>query len=109
MGDNIKGGEGQDVIFGDFGVYNAQVEYLPFQNYRPIIVFPDYAGDDTLDGGDNDDFIIGQEVSQRFMVILSCSAVSNMYAYLLREMTALTVAAEAMTYMEVIQYDMVET
>ena len=109
MGDIIYGEGGQDVIFGDFGVYNAQIEYLPFQNYRPIIVFPDSAGDDTLDGGDNDDFIIGQEVSQRFMIMMCCNAVSDTHAYLLREMTPLTVAAEAMTSTEVIHCDTVQT
>jgi hypothetical protein len=109
MGDFIYGEGGQDVIFGDFGVYNAEIEYLPFQNYRPIIDFPDSAGDDTIDGGDDDDFILGQEVSQRFMIIVCCSAASDTHAYLLREMTPLTVAAEAMTSTEVIQDDMVKT
>jgi hypothetical protein len=75
MGDIIYGDEGQDVIFGDFGLYNATEEFLPFQNYRPIIDFPQYAGNDTIHGGADDDFIIGEEVSQKFMLIfvLQCS------------------------------------
>jgi hypothetical protein len=107
MGDTIHGSDGQDVIFGDFGLYDAQIEFLPFQNYRPIIDFSDSAGHDTIDGGANDDFIIGQEVSQRVTFISGCSAVSHTHAYLLREMTSLTVVAEAMTSTEAIQCDLV--
>ena len=109
MGDTIHGNDGQDVIFGDFGLYDAQIEFLPFQNYRPIIDFPDSAGNDIIDGGANDDSIIGQEVSKRVTFILGCGAVSDTHAYLLREKTSLMVVAEAMTSTEVIQCDLVWT
>lgn len=59
--DNITGGPGQDVIFGDFGEYDAEIEFLPYQNYRGIIVTPDYAGGDWIHGGADDDVIFGQE------------------------------------------------
>ena len=47
------------VIFGDFGEYSAE-EFLPYQNYRPIITHPDEAGDDYLYGDEDDDFVFGQ-------------------------------------------------
>jgi len=59
--DNITGGLGQDVIFGDFGEYDAATQFLPYQNYRCIISDPNYAGGDFLYGGENDDIIFGQE------------------------------------------------
>ena len=59
--DHIEGDAGQDILFGDFGEYDSETEFLPFQNYRPIITDPDSAGNDTIFGGDDDDIIIGQE------------------------------------------------
>lgn len=63
--DSITGGTGQDVIFGDFGLYDAETEFLPYQNYRGYIDYSDYAGDDYIHGGDDDDIIFGQEGSVR--------------------------------------------
>lgn len=59
--DSISGGLGQDVIFGDFGEYDSTIEFLPFQNYRSIIVNPDAAGNDNITGDGGDDIIFGQE------------------------------------------------
>mmetsp|Transcript_18680 Transcript_18680/g.28384 ORF Transcript_18680/g.28384 Transcript_18680/m.28384 type:complete len:741 (-) Transcript_18680:1050-3272(-) len=59
--DRIEGQNGQDIIFGDFGQYNASFEFLRYQHYQSYIDFSDYAGDDIIFGGDGDDFIIGQE------------------------------------------------
>jgi hypothetical protein len=60
--DEIYGDAGQDIILGDFGYYNAEGEILPFQNYASDIHSPEYSGDDEIFGGDDDDFIMGQEV-----------------------------------------------
>jgi len=65
LGDQIEGNEGQDIILGDFGEYNASEEFLPFQHFRSIIIYPEFAGDDTIFGGDNDDILMGQEVCPR--------------------------------------------
>ena len=61
LGDTITGGDGQDIILGDFGLYNADVEFLPYQNFESIIDDSDQAGSDFLDGGDGDDVLMGQE------------------------------------------------
>lgn len=61
--DEIFGGSGQDVIFGDFGEYSSAIEFLPYQNYRSIIINPDDAGDDKIHGQEGDDIIFGQEGS----------------------------------------------
>jgi Ca2+-binding RTX toxin-like protein len=61
MGDYIEGGNGSDIIFGDFAEYNASFEFLPFQNYRSIIDWSDDAGPDIIKGGSGDDFLFGQE------------------------------------------------
>ena len=50
LGDTIDGGSGQDIILGDFGLYDADVEFLPYQHYKTIIDFSEHAGDDTLIG-----------------------------------------------------------
>ena len=61
LSDTIFGNSGQDIIFGDFAEYDANIEFLPFQNYRSIIIWPNATGDDALNGGPDDDFIFGQE------------------------------------------------
>ena len=63
--DIITGGAGQDVIFGDFGRFDAEIEFLPYQNFRSNIESPEYAGGDWIDGGEDDDTIFGQEGSVR--------------------------------------------
>jgi len=60
--DYIEGNDGQDIIFGDFGIYDAEVEFLPYQHYQSIIAGTAFAGNDTIDGGAGDDFLMGQEV-----------------------------------------------
>lgn len=62
MNDYIQGDEGQDIILGDFGYYNAEVEFLPYQNFASHIHSPEHTGDDTIFGGDDDDWLLGQEV-----------------------------------------------
>ena len=62
FGDDIDGGEGQDIILGDFGLYNAEVEFLPNQHYESIIDYPHVAGPDVISGGAGDDILMGQEV-----------------------------------------------
>ena len=47
---------------GDFGKYDATVQFLPNQFFESIIDSPEMAGPDTLIGGDDDDILIGQEV-----------------------------------------------
>jgi len=59
--DTIDGNEGQDIIFGDFAEYDANVYFLPFQNYRSILIQDNNAGPDTINGGPGDDFIFGQQ------------------------------------------------
>lgn len=58
LGDTIDGGDGQDVILGDFGLFDAEVEFLPHQHYTSITTHSDYAGPDVIDGGPGDDFIM---------------------------------------------------
>lgn len=65
MGDYIEGNGGQDVILGDFGVFDTETEFLAHQHYQSFIEFPDFGGNDEIYGGDGDDFILGQEVSDR--------------------------------------------
>ena len=60
--DYIEGNDGQDVLFGDFGQYDAEVEFLPGQNYIAIMLYGNSSGDDIIYGGNNDDIILGQEV-----------------------------------------------
>ena len=31
LGDTISGGPGQDLLFGDFGLFDAEIEFLPYQ------------------------------------------------------------------------------
>ena len=61
--DEIYGDEGQDTILGDFGHYNAEVEFLPYQHFVSDIHYPNYTGNDSLYGGMHDDILMGQEVS----------------------------------------------
>lgn len=61
-GDIIDGGAGQDVIMGDFGYYDAEVEILPNQHFSSDISHPEFAGSDEINGGADDDVLIGQEV-----------------------------------------------
>ncbi len=50
------------MILGDFGVFDAETEFVNHQNYQSFIEFPESAGNDEIYGGDGDDFILGQEV-----------------------------------------------
>jgi Ca2+-binding RTX toxin-like protein len=61
LGDIIEGGTGQDIILGDFGLYQDQVEFLPNQFYESITEDYEYAGPDVIDGGPDDDILMGQE------------------------------------------------
>ena len=61
LGDVIMGEGGQDVILGDFGLYDAEVEFLPDQNFESVIDENDSAGSDFIDGGDDSDILMGQE------------------------------------------------
>ncbi len=61
LGDTIDGGAGQDIILGDFGVYQDDFQFLPNQFFESITDHHDYAGPDTIDGGPDDDIIMGQE------------------------------------------------
>ena len=61
--DWIYGDEGQDIILGDFGLYNATQQFLRNQYFKSIISSPQWAGDDHIYGGEDDDFIMGQEGS----------------------------------------------
>jgi Ca2+-binding RTX toxin-like protein len=61
LGDTIEGGAGQDIILGDFGLYRDQVHFLPNQFFESITDHYDYAGPDTIDGGPDDDILMGQE------------------------------------------------
>jgi len=63
--DTIYGDAGQDIILGDFGHYDAQQEFLPWQNYVSNIHYPDLAGEDVIYGGPDDDVLMGQEVRRR--------------------------------------------
>lgn len=62
LNDEIYGGSGQDIILGDFGYYDSEVEFLPHQHYASDVHSPESAGDDLIDGGEDDDFLLGQEV-----------------------------------------------
>ena len=57
LNDVIHGGSGSDIILGDFGEYNADIEFLPYQHYRPDISSPNDAGGDSLYGESGDDFL----------------------------------------------------
>ncbi len=61
LGDTIDGGSGQDIILGDFGLYRDQVEFLPNQFFQSITDFFAFAGPDMIDGGPDDDILMGQE------------------------------------------------
>jgi len=61
LGDTIQGGDGQDIILGDFGMYNAEIQFLPNQYFESITDDPLSAGPDMIDGGAGDDFLMGQE------------------------------------------------
>jgi len=61
FGDYIEGNIGQDIILGDFGLYDAEKQFLPNQYFEPIIAYPSYAGPDVIQGGDGDDLLMGQE------------------------------------------------
>ena len=63
--DTIYGEAGQDIILGDFGLYNATNQFLPHQYVEPIIIDFDWAGADFIYGGDDDDFLMGQEDRDR--------------------------------------------
>lgn len=49
------------MILGDFGLYDAEKQFLPNQFYQSILDFPESAGPDTINGGDGDDILMGQE------------------------------------------------
>ena len=59
--DYIEGNDGQDVILGDFGLFNATNEFLPNQYYESIFN-SSFAGSDHITGGPGDDVLMGQEV-----------------------------------------------
>lgn len=61
LGDTIRGGAGQDVILGDFGVWRDGEEFLRNQFFESIIDEYEHAGADTLYGGPGDDILMGQE------------------------------------------------
>ena len=61
LGDFIDGNEGQDIILGDFGLYDANVEFLIYQHFESYIDYSEFAGPDTIDGGADDDILMGQE------------------------------------------------
>lgn len=61
LGDTIEGGTGQDIILGDFGLYRDQEEFLPNQFFESITEYYEYAGPDVIDGGPDDDILMGQE------------------------------------------------
>ena len=64
LGDERSGGDGQDVLFGDFGIFDmAGEEFLPGQRYQTIITEAEWAGGDIIYGGAGDDIIFGQEGS----------------------------------------------
>jgi len=67
LDDTIYGQAGQDIIFGDFGFYNSS---LPYPQYRSLINFSDFSGRDTIYGGDSDDIIYGQEVSENALFVV---------------------------------------
>lgn len=48
---------------GDFGHYNAELEFLRGQHYRSLIDSSPFSGADAIDGGPGDDVLIGQEGS----------------------------------------------
>lgn len=62
LNDEIHGGTGQDIILGDFGYYDSKIEYLPYQYHASHVYSPEHGGDDLIYGGDDDDFLLGQEV-----------------------------------------------
>ena len=57
----MYGGEGQDSIVGDFGLYDARVEVWPFRHISSIIDYPEYGGRDYIEGNQGDDYLIGSE------------------------------------------------
>jgi len=60
--DVIRGNDGEDIILGDFGLYNAQTPYVPTVHYSAKVDTPQFAGPDEIYGGNGDDFLMGQEV-----------------------------------------------
>ena len=60
-GDYIEGNEGNDIILGDFGLYDSKVQFLPNQLYESIIDHYEVAGSDEIYGGPGDDILMGQE------------------------------------------------
>jgi hypothetical protein len=56
-------------VSADFGQYDANVQFLDYQHYQSYITFTEYAGADTISGGSDDDFIIGQEVRRRLVLL----------------------------------------
>jgi len=66
-GDIIEGNEGQDIILGDFGLYDAEEMFLPNQYFECLTLadYSKYAGSDTISGGDDDDFLLGQEFGDK--------------------------------------------
>ena len=60
-GDFIFGNEGQDVIYGDFGLYDAEVEIWPNRHLASIVDQAEHGGPDYLEGNEDDDFLVGGE------------------------------------------------
>ena len=50
-GDYIEGNDGTGIILGDFGLYEAEVQFLPNQYFESLTQFAEYAGPDTIKGG----------------------------------------------------------
>lgn len=46
---------------GDFGLYDADAEIWPYRHIRSIIEYPADGGQDYIDGGLDDDYLIGSE------------------------------------------------
>jgi Ca2+-binding RTX toxin-like protein len=51
LGDEIKGGDGSDIICGDFCIYDAEQEFFPNQHFQSIIKHNSSGGDDKIYGG----------------------------------------------------------
>lgn len=60
-GDYIEGGNGDDVIFGDFGQFDARIEVLPNRYFASLVDFSAYGGADLIHGEAGDDLIVGGE------------------------------------------------
>lgn len=50
------------MIFGDYGYFDAETEFAPFQHFVSLTSCSGSASGDTLFGGEGDDILIGGEV-----------------------------------------------